>query len=109
MRTLGSDDYFLRAKRIENPSSITARWFYQKIGYVYKNGVDTVDEEQLYRLEKFRWYLIKNNREEYPRESNEIKYFYDQSRFKVSFCVQRVSFFAAGQPSVQFVFCDMFP
>ncbi len=54
MRTLGSDDYFLRAKRIEIPSSITARWFYQKMGYVYKNGVDTDDEEQLYRLEKFR-------------------------------------------------------
>ena len=54
MRTLGSDDYFLRAKRIEIPSSITARRFYQKMGYVYKNGVDTDDEEQLYRLEKFR-------------------------------------------------------
>lgn len=49
-----SDDYFLRAKKIEIPSSITARGFHQKMGYVYKNGVDTVDEEQLYRLEKFR-------------------------------------------------------
>lgn len=41
-------------KKTENPSSITARWFHQKMGCVYKNGVDTVDEEQLYRLEKFR-------------------------------------------------------
>ncbi len=43
-----------RPKKTENPSSITARGFHQKMGCVYKNGVDTDDEEQLYRLEKFR-------------------------------------------------------
>ena len=49
-----SDDYFLRAKRIEIPASITACPFYKKMGYTYKNGIDIIDEEQLFRLEKFR-------------------------------------------------------
>ncbi len=51
---LEQDEYFLRAKRIEIPASITACAFYRKMGYDYKNGVGQVDEEQLYRLEKFR-------------------------------------------------------
>ena len=54
IETLESDDYFLRAKRIEIPASITACAFYRKMGYTYKNGVDVPDEEQLFRLEKFR-------------------------------------------------------
>lgn len=54
IETLESDEYFLRAKRIEIPASITACEFYKKMGYSYKNGVDKVDEERLYRLEKFR-------------------------------------------------------
>ncbi len=54
IETLEQDEYFLRAKRIEIPSSITAVEFYKKMGYDYKNGIDTVDDEQLYRLEKFR-------------------------------------------------------
>lgn len=54
IETLEQDEYFLRAKRVEIPSSITAVEFYKKFGYNYKNGVDTVDDEQLYRLEKFR-------------------------------------------------------
>lgn len=54
IETLEADDYFLRAKRIEIPASITACSFYRKMGYDYKNGVDQVDEEQLYRLEKHR-------------------------------------------------------
>lgn len=36
------------------PASITACEFYRKMGYDYKNGIDVVDEEQLFRLEKFR-------------------------------------------------------
>lgn len=47
-------EFFLRAKRVEIPASITACEFYKKMGYTYKNGIDVVDEEQLYRLEKFR-------------------------------------------------------
>lgn len=54
METLESDEYFLRSKRVEIPASITALTFYQKMGYDFKNGVNEVDEEGLYRLEKFR-------------------------------------------------------
>lgn len=54
IEALEQDEYFLRAKRIEIPASITACAFYRKMGYDYKNGVDQVDEEGLYRLEKFR-------------------------------------------------------
>lgn len=54
MEALESDDYFLRAKRVEIPASITACPFYRKMGYTYKNGVNVIDEEQLFRLEKHR-------------------------------------------------------
>jgi N-acetylglutamate synthase-like GNAT family acetyltransferase len=54
IETLEQDEFFLRAKRVEVPASITAVNFYRKLGYDYKNGVDCPDEEQLYRLEKFR-------------------------------------------------------
>jgi len=54
IETLESDVYFLRARRIEIPASITACAFYRKMGYTYKGGVDVPDEEQLFRLEKFR-------------------------------------------------------
>ena len=50
---LEKDEFFVRAKRIEIPASITACGFYQKLGYTYKNEIDTVDAEGLYRLEKF--------------------------------------------------------
>ena len=51
---LESDELFLRAKRIEIPASITATEFYRKKGYDYKNGIKKLDDEQHYRLEKFR-------------------------------------------------------
>lgn len=54
IETLEQDEFFLRAKRIEIPASITACEFYKKMGYIYKNGIDIIDEEQLIRLEKFR-------------------------------------------------------
>ena len=54
IETLEKDEYFFRAKRIEIPASITACEFYKKMGYTYKNDIDDVDEEQLFRLEKFR-------------------------------------------------------
>ena len=54
VEALERDDYFLRAKRVEVPASITARDFYRKLGYSYKNGVASVDEELLYRMEKHR-------------------------------------------------------
>lgn len=54
IETLKQDEYFNKAKRIEIPASITACEFYKKMGYDYKNGVDKVDDELLYRLEKYR-------------------------------------------------------
>ena len=54
METLETDEYFLRAKRVEIPASITACAFYRKFGYDYKNGVMEPDKEGLIRLEKYR-------------------------------------------------------
>ena len=54
IETLEQDEYFLRAKRIEIPASITGTPFYRKMGYDYKNGICTPDEEGLLRLEKYR-------------------------------------------------------
>ena len=50
--TLEKDEFFLRAKRIEIPASITGVPFYLKMGYNYKNGITEPDEEHLIRLEK---------------------------------------------------------
>ena len=54
IETLERDEYFLRAKRIEVPASITACAFYKKMGYAHKGGVAELDDEQHYRMEKFR-------------------------------------------------------
>ena len=54
VETLERDPFFLRARRIEVPASITAVEFYKRMGYGYKNGVRIIDEEQLCRMEKFR-------------------------------------------------------
>lgn len=54
IETLEQDEYFLRADRVEIPASITGTPFYRKMGYDYKNGVTTPDEEGLIRLEKHR-------------------------------------------------------
>ncbi len=54
IETLEQDEYFLRAKRVEVPASITACGFYRAMGYDFKEGGDVPDEEQLYRMEKRR-------------------------------------------------------
>ena len=54
VETLERDEYALRARRIEIPASITGLPFYRKMGYDFKNSNDQIDEERLYRLEKFR-------------------------------------------------------
>jgi len=54
IETLESDEYFLRAKRIEIPASITACDFYKKMGYIHKEDLEELDDEGHYRLEKFR-------------------------------------------------------
>ncbi|MCV3296235.1 GNAT family N-acetyltransferase [Oenococcus kitaharae] len=53
IQILEQDSYFKRAKRIEIPASITGLKFYEKMGYTFKNGISQVDQEGLYRLEKF--------------------------------------------------------
>lgn len=52
--TLEKDEFFLRAKRIEIPASITGVPFYLKMGYGYKDGITEPDEEHIVRMEKFR-------------------------------------------------------
>jgi len=54
IETLEADDLFLRADRVEIPASITASGFYGKMGYSYKDGIKVLDNEGLYRMEKFR-------------------------------------------------------
>ena len=102
VQTLERDEYALRAKRIEIPASATGLPFYQKMGYTFKNGIDTMDEEHLYRLEKHLslpavheitspeqkrqisrdilealpdWFEITETREAYIRESGEQLFF----------------------------------
>lgn len=53
IRALEKDEYALRAKRIEIPSSVTAVNFYRKMGYGFKDG-GKPDEEGLIRMEKQR-------------------------------------------------------
>lgn len=52
--TLEQDELFLRANRIEIPASITACGFYEKMGYIYKDGLKKLDEEGHYKMEKHR-------------------------------------------------------
>ena len=51
IHTLENDEYALREKRIEIPSSVTAANFYRKMGYGFKDG-GKPDEEGLVRMEK---------------------------------------------------------
>ena len=53
VETLEKDEFALRARRIEVPASITGLNFYRRMGYDFRNGKETLDEERLYRLEKF--------------------------------------------------------
>lgn len=52
IQTLESDEYFLRASRIEIPASLLAIPFYKKMGYEHKNGVLNYDDGH-FALEKF--------------------------------------------------------
>ncbi|SFV04762.1 N-acetylglutamate synthase, GNAT family [Butyrivibrio sp. INlla21] len=54
IETLEKDEYFLRAKRIEIPASITGVPFYLKMGYHFKNGISEPDDEHLIRMEKIQ-------------------------------------------------------
>ena len=54
IETLEADEIYLRSKRVEIAASITGLDFYRKLGYGFKDGGDRLDDEMLYRLEKFR-------------------------------------------------------
>ena len=54
IETLEKDEFFLRARRVEIPASLTAVEFYRKMGYDYKNGNSEPEDGFLYRLEKYR-------------------------------------------------------
>lgn len=54
MQTLEQDEFYIRANRIEIPSSVTAVEFYRKFGYDYKNGIKELDKENHYVLEKYK-------------------------------------------------------
>ena len=54
IEALESDEYFLRANRIEIPASITGVPFYTKMGYGFKNGISEPDADHVIRMEKNR-------------------------------------------------------
>lgn len=54
VEALERDEFFLRARRVEVPASLTALPFYLKMGYRYKDGNREPDAERLVRLEKYR-------------------------------------------------------
>lgn len=53
VKTLENDGFALKVKRIEIPASITARDFYIKLGYNYKNANTALNEDRLIILEKY--------------------------------------------------------
>lgn len=53
IETLESDEYYKRADRVEIPASISAVSFYKHFGYGFKKFGNIVDEEGLYRMEKY--------------------------------------------------------
>lgn len=59
IETLESDEYYKRADRVEIPASITAVEFYRHFGYGFKKLGHIVDDEGIYRMEK------------YPKQSND--------------------------------------
>lgn len=54
IQALENDELFTRASRVEIPASKTACAFYEKMGYLYKNGVKQLDGEGHYRMEKVK-------------------------------------------------------
>lgn len=59
IETLEQDEYYIRADRVEIPASITAVEFYKHFGYGFKKFGNIVDNEGIYRMEKYP--KISNN------------------------------------------------
>ncbi|QIK57430.1 GNAT family N-acetyltransferase [Erysipelothrix sp. HDW6A] len=49
-----NDSYYLRARRIEVPSSLYAEKFYLKLGFEYKNKIRSLDSQNYVRMEILR-------------------------------------------------------
>ena len=85
IETLEQDEYYLRADRVEIPTSITGLEFYRHFGYDFKvtDKVfgNIVDEEGEYRLQKYpkKYYLNKNTNlyNIKPYINNEYHNYYD--------------------------------
>ena len=60
IEVLESDEYYKRADRVEIPASITAVEFYKHFGYGFKKFGHIVDNEGIYRMEKYPK-ISKNN------------------------------------------------
>lgn len=60
IETLEEDEYYKRADRVEIPASITAVEFYKHFGYGFKKLGNIVDDEGIYRMEKYPK-INKNN------------------------------------------------
>lgn len=75
---LQKDEFYLRAKRVEIPASITGVPFYLKMGYDFKDGIDTPDDEHLIRMEKHKDLSIVRFVED-KDDRNEISRIYENS------------------------------
>ncbi len=53
IETLEQDEYYLNADRVEIPASLTAVEFYKHFGWGFKHLGNILDEEGIYRMEKF--------------------------------------------------------
>lgn len=84
IETLEKDEYYLRANRVEIPASITAVEFYKHFGYGFKKLGNIVDNEGIYRMEKYPKKSKNNsNPNQYnmrPYIDNEYKEFIYQTK-----------------------------
>lgn len=54
LKTLEQDRHFLEAKQIDASTPASALGFFKKMGYEFKDDMTEPDDEQLYRLGKYR-------------------------------------------------------
>ncbi len=53
MKSLETDEYGSKSRRIELLSSLSANLFYERLGYTYKDNLKIYDENLLYCMEKY--------------------------------------------------------
>lgn len=57
IEALENDEYFLKSRRVEVPSSPIVCDFYKKMGYDHKYSLKELDKDGNFKLEKFRYKL----------------------------------------------------